>query len=180
LLAHRCMIVMEETQMKETRMQTIRAFVVDDHPVVREMICSLLSQEPALQVVCQTADGEEAVEKADELRPDLVVLDIGLAGITGIEAARRIRKVSPESKIIFLSQFDSLHMASEVLRVGGQGFVQNRCWIRSSEGCSHLCEGVRFVSQRIVDRGWKQGGTEGRFTVAAESEKGPGFTRPIL
>ena len=52
------MIVMEEAPM-----QAIRVFVVDDHPVVREMICSLLSQEPALRVVCQTADGEEAVEK---------------------------------------------------------------------------------------------------------------------
>jgi DNA-binding NarL/FixJ family response regulator len=98
-------------------------FVADDHPVVREMICSLLSQEPALRVICQIADGEEAVEKADELRPDLILLDIGLARITGIEAARRIRKVSPESKIIFLSQFDSLHMASEVLKLGGHGFV---------------------------------------------------------
>ena len=105
-------------------MPTIGIFVVDDHPVVREMICSLLSQEPALRLVYQTADGEEAVEKAEELRLDLVVLDIGLAGITGIEAARRIRKVSPESKIIFLSQFDSLHMASEVLKVEGMGLLQ--------------------------------------------------------
>jgi DNA-binding NarL/FixJ family response regulator len=73
--------------LREAPMPTLRVFVVDDHPVVREIICSLLSQEPALRVVCQTADGEEAVEKADELRPDIVVLDIGLPGITGIEGS---------------------------------------------------------------------------------------------
>src|SRR5882757_2324448 len=143
--------------LKEARMPTIRVFVVDDHPVVREMICSLLSQEPALRVICQIADGEEAVEKADELRPDLVVLDIGLPGITGIEAARRIRKASPESKIIFLSQFDSLHMASEVLKVGGQGFVAKiDAGSDLLKAVRTVCAGGRFVSQQIVDQGWKQ------------------------
>src|SRR5258708_1067802 len=137
-------------------MTTVRVFVVDDHAVVREMICSLLSQEPALRVICQIADGEAAVEKADELRPDLVVLDIGLPGITGIEAARRIRKVSPESKIIFLSQFDSLHMASEVLKVAGHGSLP-----KINPGSDLLkairtvCAGGRFVSQQIVDQGWE-------------------------
>jgi DNA-binding NarL/FixJ family response regulator len=146
------MIVMEEAPMP-----TIRVLVVDDHPVVREMICSLLSQEPALRVVCQTADGEEAVEKADELRPDLVVLDIGLAGITGIEAARRISKVSPESRIIFLSQHDSLHMASEVLKLGGHGFVAKiDAGSELLKAVRTVCAGGRFVSQQIVDQGWKQ------------------------
>jgi DNA-binding NarL/FixJ family response regulator len=146
------MIVMEEALM-----QAIRVFVVDDHPVVREMICSLLSQEPALRVVCQTADGEEAVEKADELRPDLVVMDIGLAGITGIEAARRICKVSPGSKIIFLSQYDSLHMANEVLKVGGHGFVAKiDAGSELLRAVRTVCAGGRFVSQQIVDQGWKQ------------------------
>ena len=108
-------------------------------------------------MVCQTADGEEAVEKADELRPDLVVLDIGLPGITGIEAARRIRKVSPESKIIFLSQFDPLHMASEVLKVGGPGFVAKIDAGSDLVKAAHtVCAGGRFVSQQIVDQGWKQ------------------------
>ena len=137
-------------------MPTLRVFVVDDHPVVREMICSLLSQEPALRVVCQTADGEEAVQKADELKPEVVVLDIGLPGITGIEAARRIRKASPESKIIFLSQFDSLHMASEVLKVGGHGFVAKiDAGSDLLKAVRTVFAGGRFVSQQIVDQGWK-------------------------
>ncbi len=99
----------------------------------------------------------EEQEKADELRPDIVLLDIGLAGITGIEGARRIRKVSPESKIIFLSQFDSLHMASEVLKVGGHGFVAKiDAGSDLLKAVRTVCERGRFVSQQIVDQGWKQ------------------------
>jgi DNA-binding NarL/FixJ family response regulator len=136
-------------------MPRIRVLVVDDHAAVRQMICSLLSQEPALHVIGQTADGKEAVEKADELRPDLVLLDIGLPGITGIEAARRIGKVSPKSKIIFLSQHDSLHMATEVLKVGGHGFVAKMdAGSDLLKAIRAVGEGSHFVSQRIVDQGW--------------------------
>jgi|SRR5581483_2610599 len=100
-------------------MPAVRVLVVDDHAIVRRSICSLLSSDLAVDVICQTADGEEAVMKAGELQPDLVILDIGLPGINGIEAARQIGRVSPKSQIIFLSQHDSLHMAKEALRVGG-------------------------------------------------------------
>jgi DNA-binding NarL/FixJ family response regulator len=104
-------------------MSGIRILVVDDHAVVRRAICSLLSSDPVLEVVCQTADGEQAVLKAEELQPDLVLLDSSLPGISGIEAARRIRGVSPNSRIIFLSQHDSLQMVQDAVRVGGHGYV---------------------------------------------------------
>ena len=94
-------------------MPRIRILVVDDHEVVRRVICSLLSSDSSLDVVCQSADGEGAVEKAEELQPDLVLLDISLPGISGIEAGRRIRRVSPDSYIIFLSQHDSLQMVKD-------------------------------------------------------------------
>src|ERR1700690_3852885 len=104
-------------------MSVVRILVVDDHAAVRRSICSLLSSDPAMDVVCQTTDGEQAVLKAEELQPDLVLLDIGLPGISGHEAARRIRRVSPGSKIIFLSQHDSLQMVEDAVRVGGNGYV---------------------------------------------------------
>ena len=94
-------------------MPKLRVLVVDDHAVVRRVICALLSQESSLEVICQAATGEDAVKKAKELRPDLIVLDIGLPGISGIDAARQIRQVSLTSKIIFLSQHDSIQMARE-------------------------------------------------------------------
>ena len=69
------------------------------------------------------SDGLEAVQKAEELKPDLVVLDIGLPTINGIEAARRIRELSPNSKIVFLSQENSLDIVEEARSAGGQGYV---------------------------------------------------------
>jgi CheY-like chemotaxis protein len=76
-----------------------------------------------LQVICEASDGLEAVQKAHELRPDLIVLDIGLPTLNGIEVARRIRRLSPESKILFLSQESSVDVVREVLNLGARGYV---------------------------------------------------------
>jgi len=82
----------------------------------------MLSKAPELQVICEVSDGLEAVRKAEELQPDLILLDIGLPGLNGIEAARRIRKLSPRSKILFLSQESSADVTKEALKVG-TGYV---------------------------------------------------------
>jgi DNA-binding NarL/FixJ family response regulator len=132
-----------------------RVLVVDDHAAVRRSICSLLSQDPTLDVICETADGQDAVEKAEQLLPDLVLLDIGLPTISGIEAAREIRKVSPRSRILFLSQHDSLHMANAAMKVGGHGYVTKID--ASSEllkAIQSVRDGTHFVSRRIRDQGW--------------------------
>jgi DNA-binding NarL/FixJ family response regulator len=137
-------------------MSAIRILVVDDHEVIRRVICSLLSSDPTLDVIGQTADGEQAVLKAQELQPDLVLLDISLPGISGIEAARRIRSSSPNSHIIFLSQHDSLQVVESAMRIGGHGYVAK------SDAGSELLNAIRivsageqFVSQRIVSQGWR-------------------------
>ena len=134
----------------------VRVLVVDDHAIVRRTICELLSRDPTLDVVCQTASGEEAVQKAQELQPDLVLMDISLPGMSGIEAARQVRSVSPKSYIIFLSQHDSLQMANEAMKAGGHGYITK------IDAASELLaairsvrEGNRFVSQRIRSQGWK-------------------------
>ena len=139
-------------------MSSIRVLVVDDHAVVRRVICSLLSSDPVLDVVCQTADGEGAVEKAKELQPDLVLLDISLPGISGIEAGRRIRHVCPDSYIIFLSQHDSLQMVDDALRVGGHGYVSKMdAGAELLHAIRVVVGGKRFVSQRIATQGWNLG-----------------------
>ena len=133
----------------------VRVLVVDDHPIMRQAICELLSQDPTLDVICQTASGEEAVSKAEELQPDLVLLDIGLPGISGIEAAQQIRRVSPQSHIIFLSQYDSLQMVNEALKVGGHGYVAKvDAGLELLSAIRTVREGTRFVSARIRDQGW--------------------------
>ena len=104
-------------------MSRIRVLVVDDHAGLRRIICRLLSKEPSLEVVCETASGEDAVEKAKEHQPDIVLLDISLPGISGIEAASGISRVSPSSRIIFLSQHTSLHVVREAFKVGGHGYL---------------------------------------------------------
>ena len=100
----------------------VRVLVVDDYEPFRRFVVSMLKQTE-LQVICRDSDGLEAVEKAAELQPDLVLLDIGLPKLNGIEAARRIRELSPKSKIIFVSQESSVDIVQEALSLGAQGFT---------------------------------------------------------
>lgn len=132
-------------------MPPVRILVVEDHSVVRKAICLLLSSDPALCVICQTADGEQAVQKAEELQPDLALLDISLPGISGIETARRIRSVSPKSQIIFLSQHDSPQVVRLALNMGGQGYVaKSDAGSELLNAIREVREGRQFVSQRIA------------------------------
>jgi DNA-binding NarL/FixJ family response regulator len=101
----------------------IRVLVVDDNESFRRFVRATLSLRPELQIVGEVSDGLEAVQKALELQPDLIVLDIGLPSQNGLEAARRIRKLSPKSKILFLSQERSADVVQEALSSGGLGFV---------------------------------------------------------
>ncbi len=96
---------------------------MEDYEPFRRFVCSTLRKTPELQIVCQASDGLEAVHKADELQPDLILLDVGLPTLNGIEAARRIRKVSPKSKILFLSQEFSADVVQEALSLGALGYV---------------------------------------------------------
>lgn len=97
--------------------------VVEDFAPFLQFISMALATRPDLQVVCEVSDGLEAVQKAVELRPDLILLDIGLPGLNGIEAARQIRKLVPESKIIFLTQESSPDVVQEAFKLGAWGYV---------------------------------------------------------
>ena len=104
-------------------MPLIRVLVVEDFEPFRRFICSTLEKKSELQVVCEVSDGLEAVQKAEELQPDLILLDIGLPTLNGIEAARQIRKLAPEAKIIFVSQESSADVVQEALSLGALGYV---------------------------------------------------------
>jgi DNA-binding NarL/FixJ family response regulator len=131
-----------------------RVLVVDDHEPFRRFICSTLGENPELQIVGEVSDGLQAVQKAEELQPDVIVLDIGLPSLNGIEAARRIRKVSPESKILFLSQESSADIAQEGLCLGALGYV-----VKAHAGRELLIaveavlRGERFLSSGLGSRG---------------------------
>jgi DNA-binding NarL/FixJ family response regulator len=127
-------------------MSTIRILVVEDFAPFREFIRSTLGERADLQVICEVGNGLEAVQKAEELKPDLILLDIGLPTLNGIEAARQIRKLAPESKIIFLTQESSDDMVEEALSLGAWGYVL-KC--RAASDLSAVVEaailGVRFA-----------------------------------
>jgi len=97
--------------------------VVDDFTFFRELIAGKVRQLRAVQQIFEAEDGLEAVAKAEELRPDLILLDIGLPNLNGIEAAKLIRRCSPNSKIIFVSQESSPELVRRAFEVGGDGYV---------------------------------------------------------
>ena len=99
-----------------------RVLVVEDYEPIRRFVCSTLSKKPGFEIF-EAADGLEAVGKAEELRPDLILLDIGLPSLNGIDAARRILKLCPESKILFVSQESSAQVVQEALGLGAVGYV---------------------------------------------------------
>lgn len=119
----------------------IRVLVVDDHEPWRRFVCSTLQKHQELQVIGEVDDGLTAVRMAQQLQPDLILLDIGLPTLNGIEAARRIREVSPKSRILFVSENRSPDIASEALNTGAGGYV-----VKSNAG-SELFPAVKAVLQ---------------------------------
>jgi DNA-binding NarL/FixJ family response regulator len=103
-----------------------RVLVVDDYEPWRRFISSMLQQYPELQLIGEASDGLEAVLKTQALQPDLVLLDIGLPKLNGIEAARQIRQLSAQPKILFVSQNHSADIANLTLQLGGQATSSNR------------------------------------------------------
>jgi DNA-binding NarL/FixJ family response regulator len=101
----------------------IRVLLVDDFEDWRRQIHSLLQARPAWHVIAEASDGSEAVQKAEDLKPDLIVLDIGLPKLSGIEAAWKILQLSPNSKIVFLSLNKDLEVVRTALRTGALGYV---------------------------------------------------------
>jgi CheY-like chemotaxis protein len=103
----------------------VGVLIAEDFPPYRQFVCSTLAKRPELQVIAEVSDGLEAVQKAVELKPDLILLDIGLPTMNGIEAARRIRALVPNAKIIFLSQETSAEVVEEALSTGARAYVEN-------------------------------------------------------
>jgi DNA-binding NarL/FixJ family response regulator len=117
----------------------IRILVVDDYERFRDFERLTILTQPELQIVGEVSDGPEAVQKAKELQPDLILLDIGLPNLNGIEAARKIREVSSASKILFVSENRSPDIAEEALSTGAGGYVVK------SDGATELLPAIKAV-----------------------------------
>ena len=131
--------------------RSIRVLVVDDYKPWQTFVVSLLGQDPCLSIIGEASDGLEAVLMAEQLQPDLILLDLGLPSLTGLEAARRIREVSPSSKILFVSENRSRKIAEQTLTDGAEGYV-----VKSAAGSDLLpainavLQGKRFVSASLA------------------------------
>lgn len=130
---------------------SIRVLVVDDYEPWRRFASTALLKQPELQVIGEVSDGLEAVHKAEEMQPDLILLDIGLPTLNGIEAAREIRKVSPGSKILFVSENRSVDIAEEALSTGAGGYiVKSDAAGELQPAVKAVLEGKRFVSTSLA------------------------------
>ena len=132
-------------------MRSIHILLVEDFEAFRRVVCSILRQRAEFQIA-EASDGLEALWKAERLQPDLVLLDIGLPSLNGIEVSKCARRVVPAAKIVFLSQECSREVVQEALRAGGLGYV------RKSHAQSDLLpaidsvlEGRRFMSSGLID-----------------------------
>lgn len=104
-------------------MERFRVLIVDDYEPWRQFLRSAFRKRTELEIVGESSDGLQAIQIAQELKPDLILLDLGLPTIDGIETARRIRKLLPRSKILFLSQESSPEIVQEAMSTGARGYV---------------------------------------------------------
>ena len=130
-----------------SRAAAVRVLVVEDFEPFLQFISSTLGKTRDLQVIGEVSDGLEAVEKAVKLKPDLILMDIGLPSLSGIEAARQIRKLVPESKIIFFSQECSADVVQEALSLGAWGYVVKTRGTDLLAAVDAVILGKRFVSR---------------------------------
>src|SRR6266516_4701071 len=104
-------------------MSTFRILVADDHEVVRKGLVALLQAQAEWQVCGEAGEGREAVDKAQQLKPDVVIMDIGMPNLNGLEATRQILKTNPHVKVLILTLHDSDQVVQEVLNAGARGFL---------------------------------------------------------
>ena len=131
-------------------MNKISMLLVDDHPIVRKGLRSLLDAEADIQAIGEAEDGKEAVEKVGRLRPQVVVMDITMPGLNGLEATRQIRERFSQVQVVVLTMHTAEEYIFQILRAGASGYVVKRA--APSELISAVraaCRGESFLSPSV-------------------------------
>jgi CheY-like chemotaxis protein len=132
---------------------SVRVLLVDDFEPCRDLVSLILKQQAGYEIIAEVGNGLEAVQKAEELKPDLVVLDVGLPELNGIEVARRIVRCSPGTTILFLTGNHDTEVAREALRAGAQGYVHKfDLVVELGLAVKAVLSGKQFLSRRLRNR----------------------------
>jgi DNA-binding NarL/FixJ family response regulator len=150
-------------------MNPLRILVADDHEIVRRGLVSLLKTHPGWEVCAEAQDGRQAVEKAKELKPDVVILDIGMPDLNGLEATRQMLRDNPQSRILILTITDADEIVRAVLDAGARGFVLKSDAVRDLlAAVEALLSNKTFFTSRVAEM--VLGGYLGRNQPTTEGE----------
>ena len=128
-------------------MSKIKVLVVDDHTLVRQGIRSLLALADDIEIVGEAADGREAVEKVGQLAPDVVLMDLAMPNMGGLEATRRIRRQFPATKVLVVTQYDDSEYVIPVIEAGARGFITKTASpVELASGIQAVHRGDSFLS----------------------------------
>ena len=105
------------------RVTTVRVLVADDHPVFRDGMCTLLHATPGMEVVASPTTGDEVIARAEQLQPDVILMDVQMPGLNGIEATRHIVQTTPVMRVLIVTMFEDDQTVFAAMRAGARGYV---------------------------------------------------------
>ncbi|MGB8190691.1 MAG: response regulator transcription factor [Chitinophagaceae bacterium] len=147
-------------------MEAISILIADDHKLIRDTWSFILNTDERFKVVAECSNGEEAIEQAKNKRPQIVLMDINMTPVSGLEATKQIRKVSPGSRIIGVSMHSQPAYAKKMLQIGAKGYVTKnssreemfKAIMEVHRGNRYICDEVKnIISEQIMDDGPSQG-----------------------
>jgi DNA-binding NarL/FixJ family response regulator len=131
---------------------SIKIIIADDHKIIREGLCGLLEKEEDLQIIAQAQDGRETIELVKKHSPDVIIMDIGMPGLNGIEATRHIASEYPKVKIIALSMHSDKKFVKEMLKAGASGYLLKNCAFEELDKAVRIVSsGKTYLSPSIAD-----------------------------
>ena len=147
-------------------LKPLRVLLADDHALLRDGLRALLEQQPNLEIVAEAGNGREAVRRAEETRPDVVLMDIAMPDLNGLDATRQIRRLLPETKVLILSMYEDQEYIYELLRAGASGYLlKGSASAELLTAIEVVARGECFLSPSVAGRvveGYVRGSAEPR------------------